>query len=491
MGLALVPLYLRYLGIEAYGLIGVFVLLQAWLSLLDIGLTPTLSREMARFKAGAHTPQSVRDLICSMELVFLVIACVVAIGVILAAPWLAIDWLQLERLSPDEVTNALAIAGVVVAVRWLATLYRSAITGLQELVWLNGCTAIFSTFRGLGVVAILAWISPTIQAFFIYQGVLTALEVLVLALQMRRLLPISPQPARFRWKSLQSVGRFAAGMTAISVLATFLTQVDKVLLSKLLPLTDFGYFTLASTVAGGLYFLIMPFSNVLRPRLAELVACGQTDALADTYHKFSQMLTLIVVPASLVLSLFSDHILLLWTRNVTTTVAVAPLVSVLVLGTMINGWMNTPYALQLAYGKTRFAIWTNTISLIVFIPAIYVSVSTYGAIGAAAMWVLLNLGYVTIALPFMHRTLLPTEKWRWYAQDVLIPTISAAIPIALIYSLSQAPGLERPLSSVVTVTLAFIAAQMSATLVTKFGRDQIHRVWIVMNSNRGKLVAKV
>ena len=36
MGLAFIPLYIHYLGIEAYGLIGVFILLQAWMVLLDM-----------------------------------------------------------------------------------------------------------------------------------------------------------------------------------------------------------------------------------------------------------------------------------------------------------------------------------------------------------------------------------------------------------------------------------------------------------------------
>lgn len=52
MGLAFVPLYIKYLGMEAYGLIGLFALLQAWLSLLDMGMTPTLNPEMARFSGG-------------------------------------------------------------------------------------------------------------------------------------------------------------------------------------------------------------------------------------------------------------------------------------------------------------------------------------------------------------------------------------------------------------------------------------------------------
>jgi O-antigen/teichoic acid export membrane protein len=38
IGLAFIPLYIKYLGIEAYGLIGMFAVLQTWLALLDAGM---------------------------------------------------------------------------------------------------------------------------------------------------------------------------------------------------------------------------------------------------------------------------------------------------------------------------------------------------------------------------------------------------------------------------------------------------------------------
>ena len=57
MQLAFIPFYIKYLGMEAYGLIGFFAMLQAGLALLDMGMTPTLNREMARYKAGTHMPQ--------------------------------------------------------------------------------------------------------------------------------------------------------------------------------------------------------------------------------------------------------------------------------------------------------------------------------------------------------------------------------------------------------------------------------------------------
>ena len=74
MALAFIPLYIKYLGIEAYGLIGVFAVLTTWLGLLDMGMTPTLGREMARHMGGGHTPESIRDLLRSIEFIALGIA---------------------------------------------------------------------------------------------------------------------------------------------------------------------------------------------------------------------------------------------------------------------------------------------------------------------------------------------------------------------------------------------------------------------------------
>ena len=45
-----IPLYIRFMGIESYGLIGFYLMLQAILQILDFGmLAPTVNREMARY----------------------------------------------------------------------------------------------------------------------------------------------------------------------------------------------------------------------------------------------------------------------------------------------------------------------------------------------------------------------------------------------------------------------------------------------------------
>lgn len=107
MGLAFVPLYIRYLGMEAYGLIGLFAVMQAWLTLLDMGMTPTLNREMARYTAGAHSPQSIRDLLRSLEILCFSVAALIAVGVWAGSGYLASDWLKAEKLPTTVVAQAI------------------------------------------------------------------------------------------------------------------------------------------------------------------------------------------------------------------------------------------------------------------------------------------------------------------------------------------------------------------------------------------------
>ena len=166
MGLAFVPLYIRYLGMEAYGLIGLFALMQAWLGLLDMGMTPTLGREMARFTAGARSAQSIRNLLRSLEIVCFSVAIAIGIVVWAASGWLASDWLKADRLSAGVVQSAIAVMALVIALRFVEALYRGALFGLQRQVWFNAVNAAIATLRGVGAIVVLAGISTTLEAFF-------------------------------------------------------------------------------------------------------------------------------------------------------------------------------------------------------------------------------------------------------------------------------------------------------------------------------------
>lgn len=429
MGLAFIPLYIKFLGIEVYGLIGIFALLQAGLTLLDLGMSPTLSREMARFRGGAHIVQAVHDLLRSIEIVALAVACLFSIGIWATSDWLASEWLHAEKLPIHVVAQALDIMGMVIALRFMEGVYRSSIVGLQRQVLYNAINSAMATLRWLGAVGVLAWVSPTIEGFFLWQGLISILTLLIFARTTYGILPRAERAARFSLPALKSISRFAGGIVGITFLGLLLTQVDKILLSRLLSLGDYGYYTLAAVAAGGLYTLAVPIQQAYLPKINELHALGDQTRLIETYHRAAQMITVVVGSASAILIMFSETILNLWTHDAELAARSAMLLSILGLANLLNCLMWIPYQTQLAYGWTSLSVVINMVLVALFVPTILWVTPRFGAEGAAWTWAILNVVYVLLGIHFMYQRILTTEKWRWYIEDIIRP-LSASVAVA-------------------------------------------------------------
>lgn len=467
MGFAFVPLYIKYLGIESYGLIGIFAILQAWLVLLDMGMKPALGREMARFTGGAHNAQSIRDLLRSIEIIGITVATIIALGIWAASGWLASHWVTAKHLPPRVVAHAFAVMGLVAALRFMQDIYLSCCIGLQRQVQQNAVAGITSTVRGVGAVALLAWVSPTIEAFFLWQGLLSVITFALFAGIVYRALPPSPQPARFSMPALVNIWRFAAGIVAITLLSLLLTQVDKILLSRLLTLEAFGYYALAGVVTGILSTITGPISTALYPRFTELVTNHEEAALRAIYHQGAQVATVLMGSAAMVLMVFGYRVLRLWTGNAELAQKVAPLVLFMALGTLLNGLILIPYQMQLAHGWTSLTIKVDTVAVCLFVPIVLLIVPAYGGIGAARVWAGLNAAVLIFEMPLMHRRLLRHEIWRWCGEDVAFP-LAAAAGTAFLCRWLMPKGLnEFGEFSVLLVTSIFvlIAAATSAPVV--------------------------
>ena len=90
IGVVMVPYYLKYLGTEAYGLVGFLALLQSWMSLLDFGMSPTLSREVAMSDTNQQAKKiNFKSLVHSLESLFLLISLVIFILVFLFSGWIS------------------------------------------------------------------------------------------------------------------------------------------------------------------------------------------------------------------------------------------------------------------------------------------------------------------------------------------------------------------------------------------------------------------
>ena len=475
MALVFVPVYIDFIGIEAYGLVGIFLSLLALSTILDLGLSTSLNKELAHKSVDPeNNAQDMNNLVRTLELVFWGVAIVIAGIIALAAPLLTKYWLSPKTLSNDQVFQAVILMGIAIACQWPFTLYSGGLMGLQQQVKQNIILVIFSTLRGIGAILVLWLISPTIQAFFIWQLAVSLLQTITTRVILKMCLPHTEHGGHFHLSLLKKLWRFAAGMTLITMLAILLTQLDRIILSKMLSLEMFGYYTLAALVASSVYVLALPIQSALFPRFSQLVSKGDDQELARLYHQSCQWATLAVMPVAVVIALFSEQILLLWTMDQEVATHTHELVSLLIIGSSLHAMMLLPYSLQLSYGWTSLGFYINLASVIILIPCMVYLTSLYGAIGAAIVWLALNVGYVFIGIQLMHRKILKAEKWRWYFQDLAIPL--TGVTIVALPAYFWRPELNSIFLQLMWLVMTLIFSWFAAAFLTPASRILLKKI---------------
>lgn len=465
--LAAVPIYLYLLGAEAYGLIGFHLVLTAALKVLDLGLSATVNRELARATApGRSTPADVHDLVRTLEAAYWAIGLALGLGLAVSARWVALHWIHADALPLPLVERSLVLMGALVAVQWPLTMYQGGLMGLQRHVALQILNVVAASVTVCGGVLVLLVLSPSVAALFTWQLAAGVLQVAASAALLWRSMPPRADGARasIRPRLVSRVGALAAGLTGITALGTLVGQADRIVLSRVLPLGTFGYYTLAATVAGGVSLGIAPVFNAIFPRLSALRAVHDDDALRGFYRRASQAMTVLLAPLAATLVVFAPEVLLLWTRDLAATTYAAPVVRLLVVGAALHGLVHLPYAAQLADGWTRLALLLNLLFALTLVPALLALAPRYGGIAAGWAWIVVNLVYLAVSVPLTHRRLLGGGALRWATRDVALPA-AAALLVALA-GRALTPSSASPLLPVgicVTGGAALLAAVAAAS----------------------------
>ncbi len=376
VGILILPMYLKYMGAEAYGLVGFFTMLQAWFNLLDMGLTPTVARETARFRGGATDALSYRRLLRALQLIFFAVALLGGGAMFVFSGHIADGWLKVQTLPLAQVKIALQLMAVGVALRWMSGLYRGCISGSERLVWLGGFNAFVATLRFVGVLPVLIWVGHTPAVFFTYQLLVAVVELAGLAAKAHGLFPGVPAGQQLGWSPaslflpINSGLKFSLTIAFTSSVWVLVTQTDKLVLSKLLPLSDYGYFTLAVLAASGVMMISGPISGALMPRMARLQAEGNEAGLIALYRNATQMVAVIAIPACLVLAFFAEQVLWVWTGDAHAAAQAAPVLRLYALGNGFLAMAAFPYYLQFAKGDLKLHLIGNAIFILLLIPSL-------------------------------------------------------------------------------------------------------------------------
>lgn len=475
VGILMLPLYWKYMGAEAYGLVAFFALLQAWFQLLDMGLVPTMARQTALFGGGAVTAVRFRRLLRSMEGIFLCVAFLGATLLLLGAGSVAEHWLRVEHLPKEQVINAIQLMALIAVLRWMGELYRGVITGFERMVWLGAFSSVVATVRFVLVIPFFIWVGSTPTEFFTFQLIVAVVEALVLMRKAYVLLPAVPGSVTgWSWQPLRDVLGFSTAMALASLVWVVVSQTDKLLLSSLLPLADYGWFSLAVLAAGGVLLLTGPIVAALMPRLTALHGEGNDDAMQTLYRQATQWVSLLVWPACIILAWYPKQMLWVWTGNTELAAQAAHTLRLYALGNAAMAFGAFPYYLQFAKGQLRLHLAGTGLFVLLLLPCLFWAVAQYGVVGAGWTWLTVNVAYLALWVPLAHKNLVRGLHGRWLLHDVA-PIAVLAIVGAVASQWLPWPA-ERALVGLQLLVISLFVL-LAGAMGSSWLRAELHNRW--------------
>jgi len=413
--LVLIPVQIKILGMEAFALVGLIATLQIVFNVLDLGLSATINRSVASDVSSDH--EHSREIIQTAATLYWGIALVIGCVLGYKAGWVADKWFNLSELSPATVRLGIQIIALSLALRWPVMLYAGVISGLQRLEILNLLKSSVITVRLLGGVLVLL-VFRDLTVFLIWIGVSAVIEIVSYATVCCRLMPGLSLRPYFSFGAVKEVWQFSLGMNLIAILAMVLTQTDRIMISKMMPMEMLGFYFLAYDTAIGIVLIQGAINTAMFPSYASDYGVASDEQLTSRHNKSTQITVFIVALPAFALIFFGHDILSVWVSPMAADGAWRVL-GILAFGSLLNAAVSNCYTIATASGRPYMVLKVNILGVLLYVPGLYWLILSQGILGAALAWVFLNLYYLFSVLPMVQKTILKQSVVRWLRGNLL------------------------------------------------------------------------
>lgn len=393
------PWYIKILEPKYWGLVSFISILNGILGLASAGLSQTLVREFARQIVDQENGKKrIARILFGFERIYWIFAIFAAIILDTFAGTISIHWMNLGDI-PVEIGRAVVSgAAAIFAVQFPLAIYRNVLLGCGEQVKLNLLQSVGAVMKHIGGVLAL-FVYPSIFTYLIWFVIATLLETLITAQQSWLFLQVRRSTQKWNYLELKKLYVFALSMSASVILGVLTMQVDKLVISWMMPIEQLGYYSIASAVAIGLLQIFSPIASAVQPKIVQLHE--QPEALKRLNLKVLALMMSMLGVLIITFLLAGKAILALWLHNQDMVEIVYPIMTVLVIGTGMNGIYNVGYMNWLSTGAIKKILQTNTISLLLALIITPLLIIKYGLIGAACGWLILNCVGLILSLDWL------------------------------------------------------------------------------------------
>ena len=387
-----VPQYAEHVEADAFGIIGLFIILQAWINLFEVGAGTLIMRRSSLVKTHNNEDrQRFFGLLRGIEL----LVGIIVLLLILSANLLSsvIVWVvEAEKVGGFSTASLIILIVTAHACRLPAIIHRSGVMGLERHGILSLVMCLIHFLRYVGGLLLFSTYEVGVWSFLCWQIWVSIFETLIFAVSFY--ISIKADVKEFvskpSFKEVRLEFPFLVGILIPSFLGVLTYQIDRAVLMGVLTLPEIGYLGVLAMFTSGFLMIAQPFSNVFLPKLTRYHALSSVSEFELTYSALIRMLMILGSVVTAFFLINSESVFAVMSLNADASEWLEKYVPIYLFGALAVLIFGSQYQLQIAHGDLRLHNFGSVLNVMLTLAAVLTFVPKFGMPAAAAIWVLLR-----------------------------------------------------------------------------------------------------
>ena len=378
LGLATVPIYIRLVGVERYGILSIAWLLLGYFGLFDLGLSRATAHRIAALKDAPEEERAATF--------WTAIGVNLAMGVVGALVlWPVASWyfhyeFEVQAALRGEILTAVPLLALSVPVATSTGVLVGALQGRERFLETNSISIASTTLFQI-LPLLVAWLHGPNLSWLLCAAL--GARVIALAGLFARCHVHVIRGYSFRIDRSQMIPlmKFGGWVTVASIFAPLLVVVDRFFIGAILNAVAVAIYNIPFQLAQRISIVPTALGNALFPRLSS--TRGQEQELLGL--KASETLACLMSLPVLWALLLLDPFLHLWV-GAKLAVPAAPVGKALIMGYWANAFAIVPYVRLQARGRPDLVTKLLLVQIPPYLGLLWFALHRFGLIGAAAVF---------------------------------------------------------------------------------------------------------
>jgi O-antigen/teichoic acid export membrane protein len=378
-----IPVLIRELGVDRFGVLALAWSLVGYFGLLDLGIGRATTKLLAE-KIALGNFEATGTLIGTA--IFSMTVLGACLGLVLSAltPWLAHSALKIPLPLQGEALRSLYWMALAIPFVTLASGLKGMLEAQQSFGMVNLLRVGLGAVTYLGPLAVLPFsrnLVPVVLTLVLARVISCGLHFWL----CKRSIPTFGQCIVWDYNSLRELLKFGGWLTVSNIISPIMVYLDRFLIGSLVSISAVAYYTTPFELVTKLWIVPIALVGVLFPAFSESLAVSNHNRASSLYGAGIGSIFIVLFPLTLTVMLFAQEGLHLWLGSDFSRHSTAVL-QILAIGVFINSLANVPYALLQASGRPDLTAKLHMIELPCYAGLLYWAIRIRGIEGAAVGW---------------------------------------------------------------------------------------------------------